>query len=355
MSNELQQTMDGEICGLRVLVICPRLPSAERPGSMAPALRQIESLRKLGLEMIVQDVRGMPILKYGPALPRMRNRLRDVDLVHAHFGYCGWIGRMQSSKPLVISFMGDDLLGTPTGSGRTTRFSRWMVRFNQRLARLGDEIIVKSQEMAEVIRPVRCHIVANGVDTERFCPIAKEEARQRLGLDQQKKYLLFPGDPSNPRKGFALADAARKEAEQILGMEIEMFILWGKEPEVVPYCMNACDAMWMTSLIEGSPNVVKEAMACNVPIVGVDVGDVAMMFENVEGYTICQRDPLELGRAMSAVLSQRLKTGGRKRIKDMQLGIEQVASRILEIYKQAVKGNKQLGPFAQERLPRKGR
>ena len=355
MSSELQQTTDKENCGLRVLVICPRLPSAERPGSMAPTLRQIESLRKLGFEMIVQDVRGLPILKYGPALPRMRNGLRDVDLVHAHFGYCGWIGRMQSSKPLVISFMGDDLLGTPNGSGQTTVFSRWMVRINQRLARWGDEIIVKSQEMAEVIRPVRCHVVPNGVDLDKFCPVAKEEARRRLGLDQQKKYLLFPGDPSNPRKGFAVADAARKEAEHILGMEIEMFVLWGKEPEEVPYCMNACDAMWMTSLIEGSPNVVKEAMACNVPVVGVDVGDVAMMFERVEGYTICQRDPLELGRAMSKVLSQPFEIGGRKRIIDMGLGIEQVASRILQIYKQAVNGKKQAGSFARERLPRKGR
>jgi len=355
MSSELQQSSEEENRDLRVLVICPRLPSAERPGSMAPALRQIESLRKLGLEMIVQDMRGLPILKYGPALPRMRHRLRDVDLVHAHFGYCGWIGRMQASKPLVISFMGDDLLGTPNGSGRTTRFSRWMVRFNKRLARWGDEIIVKSQEMAEVIRPVHCHIVANGVDTEKFAPIAKEEARQRLGLDRQKKYLLFPGDPSNPRKGFALADAARKEAEHILGIAIEMFILWGKKPEDVPYCMNACDAMWMTSLIEGSPNVVKEAMACNVPVVGVDVGDVAMMFENVEGYTICRRDPLELGRAMSKVLSQSPDIGGRKRISDLGLGIEQVAKRILQIYWKALSGKEQFGQGSPDRLPRKGR
>lgn len=322
--------------GLRVLVISPRLPTADRPGSMAPALRQIESLRKLGLEMIVQDMRGFPIVKYGPAIPRMRGRLKDIDLVHAHFGYCGWIGRMQWSKPLVVSFMGDDLLGTPSSNGKTTLFSRLMVRFNKRLARWADEVIVKSEEMANVIRPARCHVVANGVDTDNFRPISKEEARQRLGLQNDQLYVLFPGDPSNPRKGFALAEAARLEAEKKAGRSIETLVLWGKHPEDVPYCMNACDAMWMTSLIEGSPNVVKEAMACNIPIAGVDVGDVAWLLNGVSGYAICQREPVELGAVMARMLMQNGEVGGREAIFKLGLGIEQVAQRVLSIYRMAI-------------------
>jgi glycosyltransferase involved in cell wall biosynthesis len=303
---------------------------------MAPALRQIESLRKLGVEMIVQDMRGLPLVKYGPAIPRMRARLKDVDLVHAHFGYCGWIGRMQRSKPLVVSFMGDDLLGTPSANGKTTSFSRLMVRFNKRLARWGDEVIVKSEEMANVIRPVKCHVVANGVDTENFRPIVKEEARQRLGLKKDQLYVLFPGDPSNPRKGFALAEAARLEAEKKAGRSIETLVLWGKHPEDVPYCMNACDGMWMTSLIEGSPNVVKEAMACNIPIAGVDVGDVAWLLNGVNGYAICQREPVELGAVMARMLMQNGEVGGREAIFRLGLGIEQVAQRVLSIYRMAI-------------------
>jgi glycosyltransferase involved in cell wall biosynthesis len=326
---------------LRVLVISPRLPTADRPGSMAPALRQIESLRKLGLEMIVQDMRGLPVVKYGPAIPRMRNSLKDVDLVHAHFGYCGWIGRMQRSKPLVISFMGDDLLGTPSSKDKTTLFSRLMVQLNKRLARWGDEVIVKSQEMAEVIRPAKCHVVANGVDTDNFRPIAKEEARQRLGLKKDQLYVLFPGDPSNPRKGFALAEAARLEAEKKTGHSIETFVLWGKHPEDVPYCMNACDAMWMTSLIEGSPNVVKEAMACNIPIAGVDVGDVAWLLNGVHGYAVCPREPVALGAIMADMLTQNHDVGGREAIFKLGLGIEQVAQRVVSIYRMALEKKSQ--------------
>lgn len=326
---------------LRVLVISPRLPTADRPGSMAPALRQIESLRKLGLEMIVQDMRGLPVVKYGPAIPRMRNTLKHVDLVHAHFGYCGWIGRMQRRKPLVISFMGDDLLGTPGPNGKTTWFSRLMVQCNKRLAQWGDEVIVKSQEMADVIRPAVCHVIANGVDTDSFRPIGQAEARQRLGLKSDQLYVLFPGDPSNPRKGFALAEAARQEAEKIVGRSIETLVLWGKRPEDVPYCMNACDAMWMTSLIEGSPNVVKEAMACNVPIAGVHVGDVAWLLNGVNGYAVCNRDPGELGKVMANMLTQRPDVGGREAIFKLGLGIEQVAQRIHGIYRQALEKREQ--------------
>lgn len=329
---------------LRVLVISPRLPTADRPGSMAPALRQIESLRALGLEMIVQDMQGLPVVKYGPAVPRMRSKLKDVDLVHAHFGYCGWIGRMQQRKPLVISFMGDDLLGTPGPTGKTTWFSRLMVKFNQRLALWSDEVIVKSQEMADVIRPARCHVVPNGVDTNHFRPIPKEEARQRLGLKADQLYVLFPGDPSNPRKGFALAEAARLEAEKRVGRPVETLVLWGKRPDDVPYCMNACDAMWMTSFIEGSPNVVKEAMACNVPIAAVPVGDVAWLLQGASGYKVCDRDPLELGAAMAGMLTKSADVGGRESIFRLGLGMEQVAHRIVGIYRTALeKKGRQIG------------
>lgn len=326
----------GEESPLRVLVLSPRLPTPERPGSMAPALRQIESLRKLGLEMIVQDMRGLPVLKYGPAIPRMRSMLKDVDLVHAHFGYCGWIGRMQSRKPLIVSFMGDDLLGTPGKTGKVTWFSRLMVQFNRWLALRCDEVIVKSQEMADVICPAKCHVIANGVDTNLFRPIDPLEARQRLGLKREQLYVLFPGDPSNPRKGFALAESARQEAEKRMGRSVETLVLWGKDPDDVPYCMNACNAMWMTSLIEGSPNVVKEAMACNIPVMGVDVGDVAGLLRGVAGYAVCQRDAAELGAALANTLTQTVAVGGREAILNLGLGIENVAERVLGIYRQAV-------------------
>ena len=128
---------------LRVLAITPKLPKDREPGSNAPLLRQIESLRERGVEVEIIDMAGIPMLKYLLAIPKMYNRLRHVDIVHGHFGFCGWLGRLQFSKPLVISFMGDDLLGEPTESGGLTRFSRFMVQANKRLAPLAQRVIVK--------------------------------------------------------------------------------------------------------------------------------------------------------------------------------------------------------------------
>lgn len=331
-----ETTQECEQARLKVLCITPRMPTSDKPGSMAPALRQIESLRKLGIEVVVQDMKGIPVVKYGPAIPRMWSSLDQVDLIHAHFGYCGWIARMQWRRPVVVSFMGDDLLGTPSGSGSLTLLSRFMVKCNRLLARRVDQVIVKSREMAQVISPTSCHIIPNGVDLDLFRPIARAEAKSRLGLDPQKNYILFPGDPSNPRKGYQLARSATEETQRLTGLPIEILTLWGRQPDEVPWCMNACEAMWMTSLIEGSPNVVKEAMGCNLSVVGVPVGDVAELLYGVQGYFVCERNPQQLARAMADVLQTKLEVKGRDALVQLGLSLEQVALRIQSIYLRAL-------------------
>src|SRR5262245_25537037 len=96
---------------MRVLMITLELPTEERPGTWAPVARQLESLRALGVEMDVVEVKGPGKLKYAEAVPRMTARIAHADVVHAHWGYCGWVGRCQVRRPLVVSFMGSDLVG----------------------------------------------------------------------------------------------------------------------------------------------------------------------------------------------------------------------------------------------------
>ncbi len=323
-------------------MICPELPSAALPGSMAPCARQIESLRAQGLSVDVVDVRGLPKLKYLQVLPRIRLLAQQADVVHAHFGYCGWLGRMAlsfsgSRAPLVVSFMGDDLLGTPCNdAGDLTRFSRLMVRTNRVLARLASQVIVKSREMADVIAPTPSSVIPNGVDLNTFLPIGRESARQEMNLPPTRKVVLFPGDPSNPRKGHKLASAAVDVAARLLSRPIDLVPLWGVEPQRVSILMNACDVMLMTSLIEGSPNVVKEAMACNVPIIGVRVGDVAQMLENVSGCSVCERDPQEIGEQLAASLSHPSSVDGRELLLQRGLGLESIARRVIGVYERAL-------------------
>src|SRR3990170_1640432 len=99
-------------------MVTPQLPTPARPGSMAPTARQIESIRALGVDVQVLEIRGVKRLKYLQCLGSFRSAARSADLIHAHYGYCGWLARSQRSKPVVVSFMGDDLLGTPDLTGR---------------------------------------------------------------------------------------------------------------------------------------------------------------------------------------------------------------------------------------------
>jgi glycosyltransferase involved in cell wall biosynthesis len=322
---------------IRVLAISPELPSETRPGSNAPLLRQIESLREAGVEVDVIDMRGVPMLKYLLSLPRMWSKLGKVDLVHGHFGFCGWLARMQWSKPLVISFMGDDLLGEPNDRGGLTRFSRFMTRANVILGRFARRVIVKSPEMADVLAPTQSFVIPNGVNIAAFQPMPMHDARERLGWDLDHRIILFPGDPENPRKGFALASAATSIVSEQLGESIHLQPMWGVSPEEIPLYMNASDAMWMTSSIEGSPNVVKEAMACNRHIVSVHVGDTMHMLRDVPGCRLVdERSASKLAHAMVELLQTGEPSGGRAAILERGLDLESVAQQVVDVYRLAL-------------------
>ena len=322
---------------MKVLAITPELPTADDPGSMAPAARQLQSLRDAGVDIVTRDMRGIPKLKYLQAIPRMYSQLKHVDLIHAHFGYCGLIARLQWRKPIVVSFMGDDLLGTPIDNRGTLSWgSKQMVKAHIRLAPRVDQVIVKSPEMGRVIAPTSAHVIPNGVDVDLFQPCERDEARGRLGWDANTLHVLFPGDPDNPRKGFALASQAIEVAKSKLGREVKMVPLWGVSPDDVTDYMNASDAMWMTSFIEGSPNVVKEAMSCNLHVVGVQVGDVADLLSGVSGSHVCDRDSQQLGTTMATVLDGSCESGGRKAILDRGLDMVSVANKIVNVYRLAL-------------------
>jgi glycosyltransferase involved in cell wall biosynthesis len=327
---------------MRVLMICPELPSAQRPGSMAPGARQIQSIAQAGLEVEIVDLRGIPKLKYLQVIPRVRRAIRRADLVHAHFGYCGWLallGRRLARRriPIVMSFMGDDLLGTPADElGNMTRGSLVAARVNCRLARYYDQVIVKSEEMARCLAAVPSHVIPNGVDLAIFNPQPRPVARGLLGWPREGRRVLFPGDPANPRKGFGLAEQAVKMAETRCGQSIELVPLWNVKPDQVPTYMNACDAMLMTSLSEGSPNVVKEALGCNANVIAVPVGDVHQMLQGVKHCVCTSREPAELAAGLVQVFGQGQPSNGREILQGRELSLEGVARRIIAVYQQAL-------------------
>jgi len=323
---------------MRVLMVTLPLPTSETPNSMSPLLHQINSLRALGIEIGVYEVTGTRKLKYALAAPGFWAEAPAYDLVHAHFGHCGWLARSQFRRPIVVSFMGSDLLGTPRAGGRVPWLSKMVVQANKRLARLVKGVIVKSEEMARVVAPVQAHVIPNGVDLQLFQPMDPAEARAVLGLDPHKRYVLFPGHPLNPRKAFPVAKAAVEIAAQRAGEDIELVTLYPTPPDKVSLVMNACDAELLTSYIEGSPNVVKEAMACNLPVVAVNTGDVAELLVGVEGCRICPRTPEALAEGVLAVLAEGRRSNGREALQRKRLDLVSVAERIRGVYENVLNG-----------------
>jgi glycosyltransferase involved in cell wall biosynthesis len=317
---------------MRILMVTPQLPSQGRPGTLAPTVRQIESLRARGADVDVLEVRGIKYLKYLQSLGSLWSVARSVDLIHAHFGYCGWIARSNLRKPVVISFMGDDLLGTPDSTGRVSTASSLVVQIDRWVARTADAVIVKSAEMARIVAPVRAHVIPNGVDLQVFSPVDPAEARTALGWPRDRRDVLFAGNPETPRKGYPLARAAAMDAAARRGEPVELVPLAGVAPNRVPLYMNACDALLMTSFLEGSPNVVKEAMACNLPVVSVPVGDVPELLAAVDGCSVRPRDPRDLGEALGQVLQRGGRIGGRAALQRKGLDLASVADRVLAVY-----------------------
>lgn len=321
---------------MRVLTLTNPLPTTTRPTSLAPVARQIKSLQALGIDMDIMEFNGPAKAKYLQALPLLQQRIQKADLVHAHYGYSGWVARCQIQKPVVVSFMGSDLHGTYRKDGSITTSSQLIIQINRWYARTVNAVIVKSKQMANVVKPMPAHVIPNGVDLDLFQPMTQKTARAMLGWSDTDRYVLFPGNPTNIVKGFDLAQQALKESSRIMKESLQLITLRRVSPDHVPLYMNACDAMVLTSSSEGSPNVVKEAMACNLPIATVPVGDVCELLNGIDQCVICDRDPEALGASLADLLMAERRSNARCAILEKELDLESVALRIKNVYAQVL-------------------
>src|SRR5262249_51226345 len=139
-------------------------------------------------------------------------------------------------------------------------------------AHRADELVVVSSHMRKFVPSRVVHVIPSGLDFSRLPLLSKADARRQLGLSAEKRLILFVGNPSEARKRYPLAKRVVSRLDPALGAEI--VVAWGVSYDQIPIYMNACDALLFVSMYEGSPNVIKEALACNLPIVSVDVGDV---------------------------------------------------------------------------------
>ena len=308
--------------------------------SQAEALRNAGWLVCLG----VVDNRTSPrgILRN---IRRLKGEVANAKpvLVHAQYGSvtAAVANAIRGSLPFVISFCGDDLLGTPN-AGVTWRLRSKVARligiYN---ARKAAAIIVKSDNLFDALPQhlrSKALILPNGVDLDFFQPMDFHECRRRLNWSPESRIVLFNASQGEgtPNKNPELARAALSHACTLIP-NITMKAMSNSRPEEVRLMLNAADCLLVTSLHEGSPNIVKEAMACNLPVVSVNCGDVAERLRAVRPGAVCNYDAKVLGRAVAEVFKAPLRSNGREQIIVQGLSASVVASRIIEVYMRLLK------------------
>ena len=321
----------------RVLVVTNLWPTEADPSFGTFVKAQMESLRPLGVEFDVLFVNGRESRwNYLRGIWRVRKQLRGnrYDLIHAHFGLSGWVALWQFRVPMVVSFMGDDVLGHPTRSGRITLGGHLLRSSGCILARLVTSVIVKSRQMASKLRRPSAHVIPNGVDLNLFRPMEQAQAREVLHLDPGNKYVLFPYNPKEARKRFDLIQAAVSLAREHVP-NLELLVVHGLPQEQLPLYMNAADLLVMASMLEGSPNAVKEAMATNLPVITVDVGDAADLIGSTAGCHLVRREKAAIAEKVVEVCGHGGRTNGRERIQ--KLSLKAVAEQIVEVYAKALR------------------
>lgn len=311
-------------------------PDSQRSWYGSFVYSQARSLERIGVDLDVLYVPGYRSSREyarGAGEVLRRSGRQKYDLVHAHYGHSGVLARLQTKAPVLLSYCGDDLLGTPKPDGiGLTRRSVTLAHSFAQLSRILQATITKSEEM-ELRLPVssrkRNNVIPNGVDLSKFEPIQKDVARGRLGWSGRSKNLLFVGNPDFPRKNVRLAEAVRDELLR-RGIQVELRIAWQVEPDLVPVWMAASDVLIFPSLFEGSPNTVKEAMAMELPIVSAPVGDVPERFRDIEGTFVAERDPKIMADNVELALGHDRAPQARAAI--AELSIERTAGRIGVLY-----------------------
>jgi glycosyltransferase involved in cell wall biosynthesis len=321
----------------RVLVVTNLWPYEGDPSYGCFVKAQMESLRPLGVDYDVLFINGRESRwNYLRALPRLWQRLRAhrYDLIHAHMGLSGLVARSQISAHLVVSFMGFDVTGKFKGSDHVPAFGRFYQLSSFLLARLASAVIVKTAELKRWLKLEAAYVIPNGVDLNLFKPADQAESRRSLGLDLQKKLVLFPYDPGRAEKRFDLIESAVARARQVIP-DLEILRISGVPQSRMPLYMNAADVLVLASQSEGSPNTVKEAMATNLPIITVDVGDTAELIGQTEGCHLVHRDCEEIPAKIVEVCRRGMRTRGRERMASYSM--ENVARRIVQVYSTVIR------------------
>ena len=293
--------------------------------------RQIASLEKVGVRISRFDIgrshSPIHIAAKSIELRKLVKRLQP-DLVHAQYGTIVSFVSALAGPPLVISFCGSDLLSGASVSLFRSYSGFFLSNFSALRAR---RLICKSEQLRRALwwRRDRAVVIPNGIDFDLFSPGSREAARRYLCIDQGSQVVLFNAGSQPGLKGLDVAQEALKKVRRQLP-NAQLCVVSNVNPEDMPEYYRAADVLLCASLREGSPNVVKEALACNLPVISTPVGDVEERLAGVRPSAVVPRDADAIGAALIEVLLKQERSNGREKVASLKL--ENIAQRILNVY-----------------------
>lgn len=301
--------------------------SGNKKAGISPIVHnQGESLRREGVDIQYFTVAGKGVTGYlkhwWPLFQLLRKE--KYELVHAHYSLCGFLATLAAplSTPIIVSLMG-------TFRKNTVKYHLIRLLAGRRWA----EVIVKSARMRGQIGLSDVHIIANGVDVGKFnVPQSRDQLRQELGFAADRKVVIFVSNPERVEKNFPLC---RASVDALQRNDVDLVAVFNKPHEEVAKYMLAADVLMLSSFTEGSPNVIKEAMAADCPIVCTNVGDVDYLLADLPGTYVMQTfDPEEGAELLTLALEFNRRTEGLQKLNELGLSDREVAARIIDIYNQ---------------------
>ncbi len=283
---------------------------------------QIDSFEDLNLNIIKFPLKTSGIFSYLSEFFRLRRfiKRKNIDLIHAHYSYSGIISGL-TSKKTICSLMGSDVFDD-------SLLIKLVVRFFYNF--IWVKTIVKSQNMLDIFP--NAVVIPNGVNLIFFNIVSKNKAINNTDLKEDKINIIFVAESVHRKvKNYELA----KRAVSLLPNNFELHSVSNKTQNQLVNYYNAADVLLLTSNSEGSPNVVKEAMACNCPIVSTDVGDVKKVINNTNYCYISDPIPKDISDKVIESTLTGNRSNGRENIKHLDSKI--IAKKIVAIYKENAK------------------
>jgi teichuronic acid biosynthesis glycosyltransferase TuaC len=295
----------------------------------------------------------------------VRKHVREgrIDLIHAHTimpdGFAALLLGDEFNIPVVCTVHGSDISIYPHESRAMLLVTKWALRRINHLIAVSEDL---GKKVNVLIGSREVRVIRNGADEELFRANAKWAARTLLNLPAKAKIVLFIGNllrvkgPEYLLQAVShlgssnfllyivgdgmLRDNLRAQAEQ-LGISARCVFVGTRPHEEIASWLSAADCLVLSSISEGFPTIIAEAMMCGVPVVATAVGGIPEVVKHGStGLLVQPRDPLSLGEAIRSALQNdtniQIMVNRAEKAARAELTWEANARKTVEVYREAL-------------------